>query len=233
VPNFSRVVIETSGLADPGPILQTFSTDQALGAEFFLEAVMTVVDAVTAADTLEWSAEARKQAILADRFALTKTDVADPGIASRVRERLAALNPHAPVTQAIQGALDPRALTDNEAVARSERSAGFVAEAEHSDGIASFVVTDDKPLAWMPFVRAMETLIALRGADVLRVKGFLDVQGCQGPVLVQIVQHLMNPPIELAAWPDGERRSRLVFITRHIPERQVRDLIVAVRALAS
>ena len=232
VPDFSRIVIETSGLADPGPILQTFSTDQALGAEFFLEVVVTLVDATSALDTLEWSAEARKQAILADRLVLTKTDIANSSVVERLSERLAALNPRAPLTHAINGALDPRALTEAEPQTRAASSAGFVAEAEHSDGISSFVMAQAEPIAWLPFARAMETLIALRGDDVLRVKGFLDVQGCRGPVLVQIVQHLMNPPIELAAWPEGDRRSRLVFITRNIPEQQVRDLVAVVRALA-
>jgi G3E family GTPase len=77
----------------------------------------------------------------------------------------------------------------------------------------------------------METLIALRGPDLLRVKGFVDVAGCRGPVLVQFVQHLAHPPVELAAWPDGERRTRLVFIIRGIGERQIRDLFAAVDAL--
>ena len=231
-PRYDRVVIETSGLADPGPILQTFSTDQALGAEFFLERVVTVVDATTALDTLEWSAEARKQVILADRLVLAKTDIAEAPSIERVMQRLGALNPRGPIARAINGALDPRVLTEAEPQTQALAGAGFVAEAEHSDGIASFVLAEDHPVAWLPFVRAMETLIALRGPDVLRVKGFLDVEGCRGPVLVQIVQHLMNPPVELAAWRDGGRGSRLVFITRNIPERQVRDLMSAVRALA-
>ena len=79
----------------------------------------------------------------------------------------------------------------------------------------------------------METLVALRGSDLLRVKGFLDVAGCRGPVLVQFVQHLAHPPVELAAWPDQNRASRLVFITRDISQEQVRDLLAAVRALAT
>ena len=82
------------------------------------------------------------------------------------------------------------------------------------------------------FARAMETLMALRGADLLRVKGFLNVEGCGGPVLVQFVQHLAHPPVELATWPDGNRQSRVVFITRNISESQVRDLFAAVRALS-
>jgi G3E family GTPase len=82
------------------------------------------------------------------------------------------------------------------------------------------------------FARGMETLIALRGPDLLRVKGFLNVAGCRGPVVVHVVQHLAHPPVELAAWPDKSRASRLVFITRNIPERHVRDLMASVRALA-
>jgi G3E family GTPase len=109
---------------------------------------------------------------------------------------------------------------------------GFVAEAEHSDGISSFLMTQDEPLAWHSFARAMETLTALRGPDLLRVKGFLNVAGCQGPVVVQMVQHLAHPPVELAAWPDGDHTTRLVFITRNILERHVRDLLTAVSALA-
>ncbi len=107
----------------------------------------------------------------------------------------------------------------------------FVAEAEHSDGIASFVVTEKLPLSWTAFARTMETLVAIRGSDLLRVKGFLDVAGCRGPVLVQFVQHLAHPPVELAAWPDGEHGSRVVFITRNISEAQVRGLLAAVHAL--
>jgi len=93
-------------------------------------------------------------------------------------------------------------------------------------------VSETEPLAWQPFERAMETLIALRGSDLLRVKGFLNVAGCKGPVLVQIVQHLAHPPLELASWPDADHTSRLVFITRNISQEQVCALLQAVRALA-
>jgi G3E family GTPase len=226
---FARVLIETSGLADPGPILQTFATDRALGGEFFIELVVTVVDAATGFATLEWSAEARKQAILADRLLLTKSDLAPAERVAPLTERLRALNPHAPIDTATDGVIDPRCLVEAPAD-RMERT--FVAEAEHSDGITSFVLTEPAPIAWDAFARTMETLVALRGPDLLRVKGFLNVAGCRGPVLIQFVQHLPHPPVELAAWPDSDRTSRLVFITRNIPERQVRDLFAAVRALS-
>jgi G3E family GTPase len=233
VPRFERILIETSGLADPGPILQTFATDRALGGEFHVEVVVALVDAVGGLDTLGWSAEARKQAILADRLVISKTDLAGSGEVDRLRGRLRALNPRAEIHTAVAGELDPRCLIEADDRNSSVAPSGFVAEAEHSDGIHSFVWTDDKPVEWTTFARAIETLITLRGPDLLRVKGFLNVDGCRGPVVVQVVQHLGHPPVELAAWPDENRTSRIVFITRNISEADVRNLIAIVQTLAS
>ncbi len=228
LPDFKRVVIETSGLADPSPILQTFATDRALGETFHIEAVVTVVDAEAGGDTLTWSSEARRQAILADRLVVTKTDIAGEGAAEALVAQLRALNRDAEILEAVNGELDPSRLTEP---AEAQRNA-FVAEAVHSDGIGSFVLTQDQPMPWPAFAKAMDTLMQLRGNDLLRVKGFLAVEDCQGPVAVQFVQHLAHPPVELTTWPDGDRQSRLVFITKNISEAQVRDLFKAVRALA-
>jgi len=227
IPDFRRIVIETSGLADPSPILQTFATDRALGELFHVEAVVTVVDAETGGDTLAWSAEARKQVILADRLVVTKTDIAGESAASGLTAKLRALNPGVEILEAVNGALDPSRLTEP----ASDQRNTFMAEAVHSDGIGSFVLTQDKPMPWPAFAKAMDTLMVLRGPDLLRVKGFLAVQGCSGPVVVQFVQHLAHPPVELNAWPDDNRQSRVVFITRNISEQQVRDLFAAVRAV--
>jgi G3E family GTPase len=232
VPQFRRILIETSGLADPGPILATFATDRALGREFHVEVLLAMVDAVAGLDTLEWSAEARKQIILADRLVISKCDVAATQCIDRITERLRLLNPRAVIHAAAGGNLDPRVLIEADA-GEPFRHAGFVAEAEHSDGIASFLLAGNAPLAWEAFARSMEMLMALRGPDLLRVKGFLHVAGCRGPVVVQIVQHLAHPPVELAEWPDANRASRLVFITRNIPESHVRNLLTAVSALAA
>ena len=237
IPFFRRVVIETSGLADPGPVLQTFATDRALGGEFHLEVAVTVVDAATGLATLDWSAEARKQAILADRLILTKTDIAAADLSRETLDRLRALNPRAEIVTAIAGEIAPAMLTDAPmpslgGVDHEPGARGFVAEAEHSDGIASFVLRQDAPMPWLAFARAMDVLTSLRGADLLRVKGFLNVEGCSGPVLVQFVQHLADPPLELQDWPDGKRGTRIVFITRNLPERAVRDLFTAVQAVA-
>ena len=228
LPAFRRIVIETSGLADPSPILQTFATDRALGSAFHVEAVVTVVDAETGGDTLGWSTEARKQTILADRLVITKTDIAGEGASAALSGQLRALNPRAEIHEAINGEIDPGLLTEP---ARDQRNA-FVAETTHSDGIGSFVLTHDKPMPWAVFARSMDALMQLRGPDLLRVKGFLDVEGCKGPVVVQFVQHLAHPPVELESWRDEDRKSRVVFITRNIAERQVRDLFKAIEALA-
>ena len=224
---FQRVVIETSGLADPSPILQTFATDRALGERFHLDVLVTVVDAVTGRDTLSRAAEARKQTILADRLVISKSDVAGSGAADALAAELKALNPNAEIDVASNGALAPGKLTEPVTTRRN----AFVAEAEHSDGIGSFVLTETRPMPWPVFARALDVLIALRAPDLLRVKGFLNVEDCRGPVVVQVVQHLTEPPVELEFWPDDARDSRVVFITRGITESQMRDLIAAVWAL--
>ena len=233
IPHFQRIVVETSGLADPGPILQTFTSDRALGGEFHVEAVVALVDAASARETLNWSVEARKQIVLADKLVITKTDLAALPAVELLKDKLADLNPHAAIATAVNGAIDPRLLFADGAAddPASEEHNAFIAEAAHSDGIRSFVFTEAAPISWDVFSRTMQTLTALRGPDLLRVKGFLDVAGCQGPVVVQVVQHLMHPPVELQAWPNSDRTTRIVFITRNIPEQAVRDLFAAVRAL--
>src|ERR1700733_2464143 len=155
VPPFARVVIETSGLADPAPILQSFSTDRAPGGEFHIDVVLAVTDAVNGEAELDSAAEARKQIILADRIVISKTDLATPSTVESLSRRLRTLNPHAAIDIAIAGALDPNRLIQP---ATSERS-GFVAEAEQADGITSFVIAQDQPIAWPVFSRAMETLL--------------------------------------------------------------------------
>ena len=227
LPDFRRIVIETSGLADPSPILQTFATDRALGSAFHVEAVVAVVDAVTGVETLGWSTEARKQAILADRLIITKTDIAGEGASAAVSAKLRALNPGAEIYEAVNGDIDPACLIEP---ASGQRNT-FVAETAHSDGIGSFVLTENAPLAWPVFAKTMDALMQMRGPDLLRVKGFLNVKNCNGPVVVQFVQHLAHPPVELQRWPDDNRQSRVVFITRNISEQQVRGLLEALRNL--
>ena len=190
-----------------------------------------MVDAVAGLRNLDKAPEARKQAILADRLVVSKTDLAGDKATKALLDRLAALNPRAAIDVAVKGALDPRCLVDTGRADAIEPRSGFVAEASHSDGIMSFVLREDAPLDWPVFQRAVETLIALRGPDLLRIKGLINLAGSKGPVVFQAVQHLIHPPVELAAWPDANRSSRVVFITRGVTERQVGDLFAACRAL--
>jgi G3E family GTPase len=231
IPHFGRVLIETSGLADLSPILQTFSTDRALGGEFFIEVVLAVVDAATGLRNLAKAPEARKQVILADRLAVSKIDLAKSDEKRKLLARLKALNPRAEIDLVLDGRIAPQRLVQPAQDVATAKRAGFVAEAAHSDGIASFVMREKKPLQWPTFQRAMETLVALRGPDLLRVKGLLHLAEGKGPVVYQVVQHLISPPIELADWPDADRSTRLVFITRGVGESHVCDLFAACRAL--
>ena len=233
VPSFQRVVIETSGLADPGPVLQTFASDRALGEEFHLQALVTVVDAPGGMGNLARMPEARQQVALADRIVLSKTDRADAAGVAALTARLGELSA-APVAPAVQGVIDTAFVLD-ESLDLAARVAAHEHDHAHahSHGIDSFVLYFESPLPWPVFEQAMAVLTALRGADLLRVKGIVAVEGCRGPVVVHAVQHVAHRPVELEAWPDDDRRSRLVFITRNLAKPAVEALFAAVAAISA
>lgn len=229
---FNQIIIETSGLADPGPILQTFISDRALGQEFHLRNLVGVADAVNFPGLVNTNNLARKQIALSDTVVITKTDLSDPAQADAadkaVREALAGRQ--VPVLR-IDNLSAAQILTDD--IDIELRAGGFFAEpAEHESDITSFPIVFDKPLPWEPFVQAIRALTQLRGQDLLRVKGVLDVQGCEGPVHFHAVQHLVHEPVEVEAWPDGKRRSQLIFITRGISRAQITSLLAAMIDLA-
>jgi G3E family GTPase len=242
--DFDRVLIETSGLADPAPVIQTLATDTLLVSHYRLDGVVTLVDAVNGLGQLDREAEAVKQAALADRLLVTKTDLAD---AAALRERLRTLNPRAELADVVQGEIDPAFLTgigltsaraDATQIGRwlgagSGEGAYLGAVApRHDRGITTFSLWFDRPFGWQTLSAALELLTSLRGPDLLRVKGLVNVAGEAGPVVVQGVQHVFHPPVTLAAWPSDDRRSRLVFITRGIDEQAVTALFDAVGLLA-
>lgn len=228
VPSFERVIIETSGLADPGPVLQTFASDRALGREFHLQALITVVDCVNGRGNIERMPEARKQVGLADRIILTKSDLADPTAVQRLTEQIAGLSA-APLVTAEHGAIAPEFVLDDPPTPRH----GFdLGDAVHSHGLDSFSLIFDQPMPWAAFEQAMAVLTALRGPDLLRVKGIVAISECRGPVVVHTVQHLTHPPVELEDWPDADHRSRLVFVTRGLSRASVAALFGAVRDVA-
>src|SRR5579884_348898 len=162
VPSFARVVVETSGLADPGPVLQTFASDRALGAEFHLQGLVAVVDAPGGVANLDRHPEARLAALSA-----------------------------APVARAEHGRIDPGFLLAEGADLPSRAAAAEHDHAHaHSDDIDSFTLFFETPLPWPALEQALAALTALRGPDLLRVKGLVAVAGCRGPVVVHAVQHV-------------------------------------------
>jgi G3E family GTPase len=229
VPSFERVVIETSGLADPGPVLQTLATDRALGREFYLQALVTVIDAVNGETNIERMPEARKQVALADRIVVSKSDLAGSARTARLVDRLAGLN-RAPVIIAASGAIAPSVLLDEPTAPHHNF---YLGQTVHTHGLQSFSLIFEKPLSWPAFEQAIAVLAALRGPDLLRVKGFVTVAECRGPVVVHIVQHVAHPPVELEDWPDDDRRSRLAFVTRNLPREPVAKLFSSVAAIAA
>jgi G3E family GTPase len=231
----TRVVIETTGLADPAPILATLMTDLTAATRYRLDGVITVVDAVHGLPQLDRHKEALRQAAIADRIVLTKTDLTPDTTA--LRARLAALNPGAPILTADHGRIDPGTLLHaglfNPASKAPEiqswlNEAAYNAQAAHTQGITAFCLTYDKPLPWQGIGGWLEMLIATRGDSILRLKAILNLAGQSRPVVLHGVQHLLHPPTLLPAWPEGDpRTSRLVFITQDLPRDVIEEGLAA------
>jgi len=237
---FERVIVETTGLADPAPILHTLMTDPLMAARFRLDAVVATVDAANGAATLDAHAESVKQAAVADRVLLTKTDLAD---AAALEERLRALNPAAPLIKVAHGAVDPDRLfgaglynpaTKSVDVVRWLNEAAYADDHahhhdvnRHDDRIRAYCLSHDRLIAWAALADWLDALTAMRGPDLLRLKGVVHVSDTDGPVVLHAVQHIFHPPVLLDAWPDDDRRSRLVFITREMPKVAVEKMFRA------
>ncbi|TGD97016.1 CobW family GTP-binding protein [Methylobacterium nonmethylotrophicum] len=217
VPGFRRVVIETTGLADPGPAIATLVADPVLRHAFRVAGIVTVVDAVNGARTLDAHEEAVRQVACADRLILSKTDLATPEAAAELRARLSALNPVAPVTDlTLDDAPEAALLTDDptgEPAARRWLCADVPA-APH--GPVGAVLIESGPVDWTRFGLWLGMLLNRHGARILRLKGLVAIEGIATPVVIQGVQHLVHPPRHLAAWPEGEARTRLVLIGRDL-----------------
>lgn len=250
VPEFKRVVIETTGLADPAPILHTLMTDSLISTRYKLDGICTLVDAANGAATLDAQPEAVKQAAIADRLVLTKTDIAPPATVAALRERLAALNPATVPIDAPFGRVDPAAILDaglfragekipdvarwlNEEALRAAESGHHHHHDpnRHDARIQAFVFTTDTPVSWPALSFALELMINSKGENLLRVKGIVNVAGEAAPVAIHGVQHIFHPPCPLPGWPDDDRRTRLVFITRDLDAATVRGLLAGVLAL--
>lgn len=229
-PVLRQVLIETSGLADPGPILRTLMGDAAVRERFALAGVVCTVDTILGLATLEREPEAARQAAVADALFLTKTDLLDGSPATELLERLAILNPRAPcyADPARQPQVLHSLVRSVQRVATAEQMPAYrlatrpgAAEAatssSHRDGIRSFVIMRDDPLPSEGFANWLDTVIAMRGKDLLRVKGIVHLaEHPEQPMVIHGVPHLFQPPQLLPAWPGADRRTRIVFITRGV-----------------
>jgi G3E family GTPase len=241
IPEFERVIVETTGLADPAPLLHTLIVEPLTAARYRLEGVVTTIDAVNADAEMDVHREAVKQAAVADRIVLTKTDIATPETIDRVKARLKDINPGAEPIVASHGAVHPDQLFGMALDDRGERLETWLAADAHAarhdhhhhdhdhhghehghghhhhDGIESFCIAYAEPLSWEAISEALDRLVSISGDKILRVKGILDIAGNDRPVVVHGVQHLFHPPSQLDGWPEGSlRSSRLVFITHGI-----------------
>ncbi len=239
--SFRRLVVETTGLADPVPILSTVMAEPVIRHHFRLGNVVTTIDGVNGLVHLARQEESAKQVAVADRIVITKTDIAGPGDIAALRGRLIELNPAAlQLATAPDTALDPdllltRDLYDLDGRAEEVRrwltieneKAVTVPHHRHDDvnrhgaDIHAFCLRYERPMDWNVFGAWLTMLLNRYGNDVLRVKGMLNVANCSGPVVIHGVQHLIHRPDHLPEWPDHDRSSRIVFIVRGLS----RDLI--------
>lgn len=271
IPEFDRIVVETTGLADPAPILHTMMADPFLITRFRLDGVITVVDAHHATEQFDKQYESVKQAAVADRIVLTKSDVTESAQVVAVEQRLAELNPAAPVIKAVQGDVAPSSLF-NAGLYNPKTKSADVAQwlseeayrateghvhhhdhdhhgqehghdhghghhhhhdvSRHDDHIHSFVLYFDEPLVWSRIAGALDMLSQTHGANILRIKGLLNLtELADQPVVVHAVQHMFHPPAKIEKWPNEDHRSRLVFIVRDLDKKTVESVLNSYLAL--
>lgn len=258
IPPFRRILVETTGLADPAPIVQLLLNNPLVSHFLRLDTVVTTVDAVNAPRQLDRQYEAVKQVALADRLLITKSDLVEDIAALELRLRR--LNPGARIESVSHGEIDPAQLfgaglidpelkridverwLNERAFAEPHADAGHShhdhhahhdhGHHDHDASIASFMLAFDEPLDWMAVTHWLAHLRNARGEDLLRVKGILNLRDEPAPIVIHGVHHVFHPPVALGGWPDSDRRSRIVFITRGIARDEVLDLWRAVLAAA-
>jgi G3E family GTPase len=255
---FRRVILETTGLADPAPVLQTLMAHPYLVMRYRLDGVVTVVDAINGADTLDRHEEAIKQVAVADRIVLSKSDLADTPERQQNKElllaRLRALNPAAPVIDAaVQeatperllncGLYDPqRKIPDVTRWLAEETYAAHTAAHDHhshdpnrhDDRVRAFSIATDRAMPAAMLEMFLDLLRSMHGPNLLRVKGVVKIaETPESPIVVHGVQHIFHPLARLPAWPDDDHRTRLVFILRDIDPLTIRESFDAFIGAAS
>lgn len=246
---FDRVLIETTGLADPAPIIHTVMADDKLKALYRLDAVIALIDGHNGYDTLDRQIEAVKQVAVADQLFISKTDIATADAVAGLRARLRGLNPAAPIhllpgdTKKMGHLFEGPAF--NPELKHQDVQKWLATEAyedsqhhhhdhahdvnRHDDRIRSVCLTIDKPLPAKVFDSWLEMLVSFNGVNVLRVKGIINLAELDKPIVIHGVQHIWHSPEILEDWPSVDRRSRIVFILRDLEETELRDMLSFVR----
>ncbi|MFN3751021.1 MAG: CobW family GTP-binding protein [Thiobacillus sp.] len=236
IPAFERVIIETTGVADPAPVLDNLLNDRWVRARFRLDGVVTTVDALFGMGQLDAHFEAVKQVSVADRLLLTKTDLVPADTVAALTARLAMLNPAAEIVPVTHGEIDPARL-QNLGLWNAETKSADVARwlqaqryrpaaaaplgarpvaAPHDSRIRAFSVVMDTPLDRWGLQSALSMLTTFRAENLLRFKALVNLAGETRPVVLHGVQHVLYPEVQLDAWPDDDHRSRFVFIVRDL-----------------
>jgi len=250
IPEFDRVIIETTGLADPAPIIHTLLDDPMLQTYYRLDSVITTVDCVYGLAQLDDHYETIKQAAVADRLILTKSDLVEPIEIAALKQRLQQLNPAALLLTSIEGEIEQVADLFNSGLYNPNTKSIDVQQwlkaevysntnnqiihflkpqkadqMRYDQSIQSFCIEYHEPLSWTVLNRWFQQLTALRGRDLLRIKGIVNTIESDLPIIVQGVQHIFQPPTTLPAWPTADRKSQLVFITRNIEKKVLERML--------
>lgn len=236
-----RIVVETTGLADPGPVLATLLADAELARALALTAVVTTVDSVHGLEQLDAHFESVRQVAVADRIVLTKLDLAHPAVARRLRGRLAGINPDAAVLSAVAGEVPAEVLIAAGSLRPPRDGDGHRCDEHcthddahhhgpHDARVRSHVFTFDTPLGWDLVGNWLGSLAFFHGDRMLRVKGLLAIAGEPGPVALHGVRNLVHEPVTLRAWPDADERSRIVFITFDLDREVLESALCRARA---
>ena len=251
--DFDRVIVETTGLADPAPVVQTLASDTLLAAHYRLDGLITLVDGLHGVGQIDQQTEAVKQIAIADKILVTKTDLTSADHLETLCGRIRQLNSQSPIEFIRQGEVDPKRLIDlglsssraslktlqflGEALTADAVSADGAGRylgqrsAAHNAAVKTLSLRFTEPFEWLSFSSALELLTTLRGPDLLRMKGIVNVDG--DPVVVQGVQHIIETPVKMDRWPSEDKDSRLVFIVRNMELEVIRNLFQAVGAIKS
>ena len=250
---FRRVIIETTGLADPAPIIHTLLNHPQIAGRYRLDGIVTTLDLAQGNATLDHHPEAVRQAAVADCLLLTKADLVDATSRQALLGRLDHINPAAPRVEVLHGEVASARILNLGLFSPDDKTpdvARWLNEAaypdpvpdlphdhdhehghgdhvhdinRHDDHIQAFCFTVDQPIPAESLAAWLDTLLEFSGADVLRIKGLLNIEGRDAPTVIHCVQHIVHPPVMLPAWPDSDHRSRLVFITRDISRQTIED----------